>query len=361
MSVERAITLQEQAWSLQVSGKNDEAFVVCQEALRLIEESEGPDSPDAANLLNDLAEIEQDRQHFPAALALAERARAVEDSLDDGFSGDTAAHVRGKTLELLGLIRCKLGDYPRAEVDLKAALAIAAAQFGAVSEEAAEAQNNLAVLYKFWGRFDEALRLYASSLQTVISLHGEGSLASGVIYHNIGGVLHAQGDFAAAEGPALRAWEISRHLLGDDDLGTQADAAAYAAILDGLEKYEESERIYRWALVVFERAFGPRHLEVAATLHNLAAVRDARGDLAEAEQCYRRALEIKEELLGCQTPDAATTRHNLGSLLRRAGRYTEATPLLESALAIFEEQLSPGHPHLAIARENLQKAIGERW
>src|ERR1700730_10471687 len=245
MSVERAITLQEQAWSLQVSGRNDEAFVVCHEALRLIEESEGPDSPDVANLLNDLAEIEQDRQQFPAASALAERARAVEDSLEDGFSGDAAAHVRGKTLELLGLIRCKLGDYSVAEVNLKAALAIAAAQFGAVSAETAEAQNNLAVLYKFWGRFDEALQLYASSLQAIISLHGEESLARGLICHHIGGVLHAQGDFAAAEEPARRAWEISRRLLSEDDLGAQADAAAYAAILDGLEKYEESERIYR--------------------------------------------------------------------------------------------------------------------
>jgi tetratricopeptide (TPR) repeat protein len=289
---------------------------------------------------------------------LAERARAVEDSLKDDFSGETAAHVRGKTLELLGMIRCKLGDYRGAAVDLKAALALAAAQFGAASEEAAEAQNNLAVLCKFWGRFDEALRLYASSLQAIISLRGEGSLASGVIYHNIGGVLHAQGDFAAAEEPALRAWEISRRLLGEDHLAAQADAAAYAAILDGLEQYEESERIYRRALVVFERAFGPRHLEVAATLHNLAAVRDARGDVTEAEQCYRRALEIKEEVLGCQSPEAASTRHNLGSLLRRAGLYTEAIPLLESAVAILEEQLSPGHPHLVIARENLQKAIG---
>src|SRR5260370_36656433 len=98
MSVERAIALQEQAWSLQVSGRNDEAFVVCQEALRLIEESEGPDSPDEANLLNDLAEIEQDRQHFPAALTLAERASAVEASLADGFSAHAAGRVRGHTL-----------------------------------------------------------------------------------------------------------------------------------------------------------------------------------------------------------------------------------------------------------------------
>ena len=64
MNAGRAIELQEQAWSLQAEGKLDQALIACREALRLMEESEGPDSPDAANLLNDLAEIENDRQNF---------------------------------------------------------------------------------------------------------------------------------------------------------------------------------------------------------------------------------------------------------------------------------------------------------
>ena len=118
----------------------------------------------------------------------------------------TISRIRTKTLELLGLIRCKLGDYADAESDLKNALAIAAAQFGKASEQAVEAQNNLAVLYKHWGRFEDGLRLYRQALGST----AEESLARGTIYHNIGGILHAQGNFAAAEEPARRAWEISR-------------------------------------------------------------------------------------------------------------------------------------------------------
>ena len=40
MTTERAIELQEQAWSLQSAGKLEEARVACQEALRLIEDRE---------------------------------------------------------------------------------------------------------------------------------------------------------------------------------------------------------------------------------------------------------------------------------------------------------------------------------
>jgi hypothetical protein len=47
------------------------------EALRRVENAEGGESPDMANLLNDLAEIEQQRQNFAEGLALTERARSL--------------------------------------------------------------------------------------------------------------------------------------------------------------------------------------------------------------------------------------------------------------------------------------------
>ncbi len=356
MTVERAIELQEQSWNLQAEGKLAEASSACREALRLIERAEGADSPDVANLLNDLAEIEQERENFGDALALAERARSVEDALGERFTGETASQIRIRTLAIAGAIRRIQGDYAQAEGDLKEALAISVAEWGEASEEAAEARNNLAVLYKYCGRFDDGLKLYTQALASILATHGEESLASATIHHNIGGILHARGDFAPAEEPARKAWEISRRLLGEDDPQTMLDAAAYAAVLDGLERYDESEPIYRRALAVFERAHGPEHYEVAATLHNLAAVLAARGHCQDAEEHYRRALAIKEKLLGAGSPDVALTRNNLGKLLTDRGRPAEALPLLEAAVAVLESRLPPGHPHLSIARENLRNA-----
>ncbi len=353
MNVERAIELQEQAWNFQGEGKLEDALLASREALRLMEGSEGPDSPDVANLLNDLADIESERQNFPGALALAERAQAIADRLGDRFGGEDVVRIRVRTLQLLGAIRRTLGDYARAEVDLQSGLAAAAVEFGEMSVAAAEARNNLGVLYKHWGRFDDGLRLYRQALGST----GEESLARGTICHNIGGILHAQGNFAAAEEPARKAWEISRRLLGEDDPRTMLDAAAYAGVLDGLGRYKESELIYRRALEIFEKTYGPRHYEVAANLHNLAALLAARGLYQEAEEHYRRALALKEELLGVESSDVALTRHNLGNMMNREGRFAEAVPLLENAVAILEKRLPPGHPHLTLARENLQNAI----
>ena len=111
MSADRAIELQDLSWTWQAEGRLDEAFRACAEALQLMEESDGPSSPDVANLLTDLAEIEHERGNLSAALLLAERAVAIEDALNEVFTGETARRMRSRTLALLGTIRRSQGDY----------------------------------------------------------------------------------------------------------------------------------------------------------------------------------------------------------------------------------------------------------
>ena len=357
MSLERAFELQEHAWNLQAENRLDEAFEACQEALCLMEECEGSSSPDVANLLVDLAEIENDRQNFKAALALAVRAQAIEDALGEQFTGETAVLIRARTFNMLGDVRRVLGEYIKAEADLETALAILTSEFGEASEAVADARNNLGILYKYWGRFDDALQLYAQALSTIIVIYGERSLEASAIFHNIGGVLHSRGDFAAAEEPGRKAWNISSELLDEDDPRVMRDAAAYAAILDGLERYGESETIYLRVLAVMSRIFGREHYEVAATLHSLGAVYTALGRLEEAEQHYRMAQVLKEKLLGQDNPDTALTYNNLGELLNKMGRTGESVPLLQKAVVVLEKKLTPGHPHLAATRKNLQDAL----
>jgi tetratricopeptide (TPR) repeat protein len=357
MTIDRALELQARAWTLQAEGKLEDAFAACLEALQLAEQCEGSDSPDVANLLNDLAEIERDRQNFQRALIYAERALAIERTQVNRFTGETAARIRLKTLALAGELRRVQGDYVRAESDLQAAVKLSADEFGETSEESAQALNGLAVLYKYCGRFDEGLRLYKEALRVTIATQGEECVTAITIYHNMGGILFSKGDFAGAKPYGEKAWELSQRLLGETDPRTMADAAAYAAIVDGLGGYDESEAIYRRALAVFEKSFGPGHYEVAATLHNLGAVLVAQGNYKEAEENYRRALSIKERLLDADSPDAALTRSNLGSLLNLLGRYSESLPLLKNAVAILESRLTPAHPQLVFARENLRKAL----
>ena len=104
MTIARAIELQEQSWKLEAGGKLAEAACACREALRLMELAEAADSPDVANLLNDVAEIEQERQNFAESAGLAERARSIEDALGERFTGEAAARIRARTLAVAGAV-----------------------------------------------------------------------------------------------------------------------------------------------------------------------------------------------------------------------------------------------------------------
>lgn len=348
--------LQERSWALQAQGRVDEACSACAQALALVEEAGDGCMPDAANLLNELAELHLDQGDVGGALEHAARAKAIATRRKSPWQGEDAARIRMKTCALLGEMLRMQGRLVEAEVECRNGLALALAQFGLESSEVAEARNNLAVLFKTLGRHAEARALYEEALQMISRAAGEHSLAAAVVLHNIGGILHAQGDFSTAEPYARRAWEISSALLGQRDSQTLQDRAAHAAILDGLGRHAESEAIYREVLAAWRALHGEEHQEVAATLHNLAAAVEARGARAEAEECYRDALAIQCRLLDADAVDIALTLNNLGRLLAGRGAVDEAVAMLARATASLGTRLEAGHPWLLAAQENLAVA-----
>jgi tetratricopeptide (TPR) repeat protein len=59
-------------------------------------------------------------------------------------------------------------------------------------------------------------------------------------------------------------------------------------------RYGEAEPLYRKALAAYEKALGPEHPDVAASLVNLAELYREQGRPDEAEPLYQRALVIQE-------------------------------------------------------------------
>ena len=346
-----AIELQEKAWALQDAGALDEAADVCTRALRLIERTEGPDSADAANLLNDLSAIEYERLKLHYALQRAQSAKRISDQWNCLTNDTTLTRIRGKTLELIGNLHRVFGNYESAEVVLLEAARNAEDAFGVNSHDLACAKNNLGVLYKFWGRFDDGLELYREAL----GCYETGSLESAQILHNIGGILHAAGNASAGEQPAREAWLITKSVLGAESNEAMLDAMAYAAILDDLGEFEEAEDLYLAGLQFFETRCGSGHYETAAIRHNLAGHRAAQGRFEEAEQNYRSALKTKIDLIGPDCPDVAITEQNLGALLHKLGRSDEGRDLLQRAVSILAVRLKPNHPILLHAISTLQE------
>ncbi len=134
--------------------------------------------------------------------------------------------------------------------------------------------------------------------------------------------------------------------------------------LNNRAEHGEAEPLYRRALAIDEKSFGPDHPTVAIRFNNLALLLSDSNRLAEAEPLYRRALVIDEKNFGPEHPNVAIRLNNLAELLRNTNRLAEAEPLSRRHLRIFAEfghRTGYMHPHFHAAIDNyadLLSAIG---
>ncbi len=73
---------------------------------------------------------------------------------------------------------------------------------------------------------------------------------------------------------------------------------------------------------------------VATSVNNLGDLYHAQGKYAEAEPLLKRALAIVEKALGPEHPDVAASLENYAALLRETGRSDEAAKMEARAEAI---------------------------
>jgi tetratricopeptide (TPR) repeat protein len=218
--------------------------------------------------------------------------------------------------------------------------------------------NELGMLYKYLGKFKTALKFYRLALRhsnnCLTGRECDDFLAN--LYHNLGGLEHSRRRFRRGELYARKSLLLRRRATDSGAaLGLAADKVALAAILDGLLKFSESQKLYRQALRVYRRVYGPSHREIGLILNNLAAIYQQTGRPGRAAKHYRAALEMKRRELGAGHPDLGITMNNLAMLYASDGRKRDAELYFNQALKLFETSLGKFHPNTRAVRNNLKK------
>jgi tetratricopeptide (TPR) repeat protein len=358
-SLTTAVSLHEKAIALRQASDLRRAETACRRAVALYGESEGHDHPDVANALVELGQILEARDRLTEARDCYARALAIvtPEPRKKGADPDLLRlHVRAQTL-LAGAHRA-LGDYKRADVSYRRALAAARKFFGPRDPDVGGLLNNLGVLRKYQGRFDEAADYYRQALALI--KRGDDPEATATLYHNLGGLEHSRGRFARGIPHARRSVAMRQAVLGAHHPRVAADVAALAALLDGDGALEEAASLYQRALRIFRRRLGNKSGEVAINLSNLAALRHGQRRPREAEALYRQSLALQEAIFGRGHPEVGMTLNNLAVLMREKGDATAAAALYRRAVSIFEKVLGPRHPHTVTSRANYQDLVSAR-
>jgi tetratricopeptide (TPR) repeat protein len=163
----------------------------------------------------------------------------------------------------------------------------------------------------------------------------------------------AQGAYAQVQPWYEQCLTVCRERLGEEHLDVAASLNNLAEQYRTQGCYGQAEPLFQRALAIWEKVLDPEHLVVALGLNNLAALYRCQGRYEQAEPLFQRALAIREKVLGPEHPDVAQSLNNLAALYRCQGRYEQAESLYERALAIREKVLGPEHPYVAQSLNNL--------
>jgi len=276
----KAEALNRQVMQLLNQGRYGEAIPLAQRALAIREQALGPEHPDVATSLNNLAYLYKTLGDYPKAEPLYQRALAIQEKALGPEHPDVAL-----SLNNLAEFYRALGDYANAMPLLQRALAIKEKALGPEHPDVATSLISLAELYR------------------------------------------AAGDYAKAMPLAQRALAIYEQALGPEHPDVATSLNNLAGFYQALGDYARAMPLYQRNLAIWEKAFGPEHPTVATSLNNLALLYDSLGDYAKAEPLYQRALAIREKALGPDHPDVATSLNNLAGLLVATGRVQPARAL----------------------------------
>jgi len=210
-------------------------------------------------------------------------------------------------------------------------VALQAAERAGSSAGQAVIQNNLGLLYRELGRFDDAIGLLTASAGTFAASGDEHREA--LARRNLGDAYRYKGLLEAAISSfqtsvdAFERYADQRSIAGA--LGGMADA------MRGLSRWEESESRFSRALDIYRQVGDPR--EEARTKMMLAMLHRDRWRNAPAAALSREGTTAFAEL-GDKRGEAQAVRL-LGTVLRNDGQVAEGIACFDQCLPVFEDLL----------------------
>ncbi len=339
-------------------GRYEEAAQLGEEAVKIAEQIFGPDHPNLATSLNNLALVYDTQREYTKAEDFYQRSLAI----DEKRLGKDHPHV-ATSLNNLACLYAVQGAYDKAEPLYQRALAIREKALDPEHLDVAQSLNNLALIFCSKGKTLEAESLLRRALSIREKKLGPDDPAVAKCLYNLAQVCKTEGREEETQFLYSRALAIEeKNPTGSNIERVMYYLNAQAALYMTRGYYDKAEPLYKRILELQEKVLGADHLKVADSLNNLAQVYYHQGDNAQhdflqkalngneakekyraAEFLWKRALAIKEKRLGMGHPEVEQLLSNLAQLDQTQKRYevTENNADLRDYYRILSRENEP--------------------
>ena len=237
------------------------------------------------------------------------------------------------------------GQYSQALGMHEIALVCVLALEGHDSPDVAASYNNIAIIYKNQGKYEEALEVCTKSLDIKTRIYGGDNhpdVANS--YLGIGNVYDSQGQYERALEYYQKSLDIRIRVFGSDHPDVAVSYINIGGVYYSQGQYERALEYYQKGLEINIKVSGQDHPDVATSFNNIGAVYAGKGDLENALVQYQKALEIQTRVFGSDHPDVATSYQNLAAVYQRQGNHVQTKEMVTKAYHIFLKKLGPDHP-----------------
>jgi serine/threonine-protein kinase len=280
-----ARTLNDLGVAAEGAGNYAEADTLYRRALAIRRRLFGENDRAVATTLSNLSVVLYRKGDLKGAVAAAESSLAVMRAVM-GPDHNRSTIVQNN----LAAFRSTLGDVAGAEAEYRDLVVRQSRVLGRQNPQTAGSINGLASVLRAQGKYASAESLYVETLATYEAAYGNEHARVANTLMQLGSVRSSMKRFGEARPLLERALAIHRKLRGGDTHRDVAQAMCAQASVDGdAGDGPASERGHRAALVVWERAMGPAHVETATARGRLARALHMNGHPGAAYSLYKEA------------------------------------------------------------------------
>ncbi len=335
-------------------GLLDQAEDLIRSALEIRENLHGRAHTDTAESMNHLASVYVARTDYQKAGPIFREALAIERGFNEN-SPDVA-----DLLNNIAQIELNTGNVDEAERLYVEALALNREIFGSEHREIATNLSNLGAVMARKGNNDQALDYFKQGMEMRRNVLGIEHPDVAYSANNIASMLHVQGKFDEAEPYYREAREIRRRALGEDHHMFCNTSNNLALLLIDKGVLEEAETILKSVLETYSRTIPFDHESNALARLNMALLLLKKGEHKLAEPFARDAVGIQTKKLPAGSWRIAVSQSVLGDSLAGQKQFEAAEKLLTESYRAIEKSLKPDDKR---RKESLARVIKmyEAW
>ena len=324
-------------------GRSDESGRHLRKALSIREKAYGPNHPDVAETLVNLARLQVDLDNPDEAESLLQTSLDIQEKSHRINRPDMV-----KTLNSIAWLYIDNGKYEKAEPCIQRVLAICEDMFGNEHPFIADSLNYLGRLQYARKEYEESIATNKRALAIRKKFLGSDHPDVGLSLNNLALPYCGLEQYNTAMSMFEKALAIRESKLGFDH-------PYLCVVLENLSSiYRKSSNIKKAtdylirSIDISERYYKEDRIDIANKINHLVTLYVDQWKLEEAKESLIKSIGICERILGYYNPELIMPNYALGKIFQFSGDYIIANKYYEKALEI--SKISPLNDELIIAK-----------